>query len=258
MKNIAYYHLYMTDNPVIWSCIFCEQIMYMERSSLLNNLDEIRIVVISKTDRRISKFIEMCKYLIPEEKVKFLFFENPYSNDQEMLSNLESNKTISENHTMRLIYNDAQTENCNLLYIHSKGIKPYLTYDNMEIFVRYHHWRQYLNWGVLTNWKECIEKLNDYDIVGINYRKDPSPHFSGNFWWSKSSYIKTLPDPSTKLWWQKIKFETTDTWLKNVSDRFRDEMWPCSINPKVYNIHEMTENPAAKIIKYERYGNEHS
>ena len=33
--------------------------------------------------------------------------------------------------------------------------------------------------------------MTTYDIVGVNFCKH-NPHYSGNFWWSKSSHIKTL------------------------------------------------------------------
>ena len=39
--------------------------------------------------------------------------------------------------------------------------------------------------------KECIKRLDEYDIVGVNYGKNPD-HFSGNFWWCTSDYFLTL------------------------------------------------------------------
>ena len=38
--------------------------------------------------------------------------------------------------------------------------------------------------------KEIIDFLENYDTVGVNLQS--GPHYSGNFWWSKSSHIKTL------------------------------------------------------------------
>ena len=51
-----------------------------------------------------------------------------------------------------------------------------------------------MEYYLIKNFKFCLEKLNDYDIVGVGYMtKIIGPHFSGNFWWSKGSYYKTLP-----------------------------------------------------------------
>jgi hypothetical protein len=37
----------------------------------------------------------------------------------------------------------------------------------------------------LTNLAHC-------DVVGVNLQHSPVTHFSGNFWWSHSDYIKKL------------------------------------------------------------------
>ena len=39
---------------------------------------------------------------------------------------------------------------------------------------------------------DAINKLKTNDAVGVAFEKIPTNHFSGNFWWSKSEYIKTL------------------------------------------------------------------
>jgi len=49
----------------------------------------------------------------------------------------------------------------------------------MEYFLIYKH-------------NDCIELLNEYDTVGINYID--KLHYSGNFWWTKGSYFKKLPE----------------------------------------------------------------
>jgi GR25 family glycosyltransferase involved in LPS biosynthesis len=53
---------------------------------------------------------------------------------------------------------------------------------------------------------DCIDKLITYDTVGLNAVMTKRPYYDGNFWWSKTSYLKTLhylsilsPDEA-KLW----------------------------------------------------------
>ena len=79
------------------------------------------------------------------------------------------------------------------LYIHSKGI----TYNNNNINV--YEWRTYMEYYLMNKHKECIELLDTYDTVGVNYLKDPFIHYGGNFWWCRGSYFLTLPDIKTLI-----------------------------------------------------------
>lgn len=96
-------------------------------------------------------------------------------------------------------------------YFHTKGV----SHPNHE---GGKHWRDYMNYYTLTNWKDNVEKLKEgYSTCGVKLiPKGSFPlHYSGNFWWVNSTYIKTLP-PITSL---------------NKADRFKAEMWICSKNP---------------------------
>jgi len=51
----------------------------------------------------------------------------------------------------------------------------------------------------------CLELLNNYDTAGCNLStSDVATHYSGNFWWATSNYIKGLnflqDDDSAELW----------------------------------------------------------
>jgi hypothetical protein len=73
-----------------------------------------------------------------------------------------------------------------LYYFHTKGV----SYKNgNEIFDSR---RQRLNYYTLEQYNINIELLNFYDAVGCGLHRYPKKHFSGNFWWSKSSYLQTL------------------------------------------------------------------
>ena len=45
---------------------------------------------------------------------------------------------------------------------------------------------------IIDRWSECSSLLKEYDCVGVNLLPEPKPHYSGNFWWSHASYIRTL------------------------------------------------------------------
>jgi len=255
MKNYLYYHVYLTDDAGVWSSIVLEQLKCMEDAGLFEHLDKLRAVIITQEDPRLHRFVDIAHSFT--NKLELLPIKNPYANDDEMLESIESEKSVTENITMQTIYRDAQQEDFRLCYIHTKGItavKKQLLAGNNATFMKYFYWRQYLNWGVLERWQECVDALDTYDIAGVNYQTDPSPHYSGSFWWTTSQHIRSLPDPSTKDWWHQLQQETSNQWLKTCSDRFRDEQWPCSRKgTKAFNIHTCDYNPAARIVKRKEY-----
>ena len=55
MDIVAYYHMNLTDHPIIWTDIFIEQMKYMDDSKLLQNLNCIKIVAITQDDDRNSR-----------------------------------------------------------------------------------------------------------------------------------------------------------------------------------------------------------
>lgn len=258
-KNVLYYHTYLTDDPSTWSSIILEQMKCMEDSDLLRNLHEIRMTCVSQHDARNEQLSQLCETY----PVRFVieYIENTYENDKDMMYGINSDRTITENYTYRKIFNDCQSEEIRVCYIHTKGITSgmKISKDTMQSHKNYYYWRQYLNWGVIEQWKACVSALNDYDVAGVNFYTEPSKHFSGNFWWANSSYIKQLPDPETIDWWRHIQKNTRNMWLKDAPDRFRDEQWLCSSDTvKVYNVFDLpeVENPAASFLPRRRYADE--
>jgi hypothetical protein len=81
------------------------------------------------------------------------------------------------------------TDGDRFLYLHTKGVSEKHA-DNHNVY----WWRTWMEYNLINKYKFCLEKLNEYDIVGVGYTtKMIGPHFSGNFWWTKGSYFKTLP-----------------------------------------------------------------
>jgi len=242
MKNVAYYHAYL-DDLCTWAQIFVEQMKRIEESGLLKNLEKIKMTVITQTDGRMEIFKDLCSLYPVRFEIEFL--KNVHQNDQEMMqgwSNLfGKTNNVSETYTLSKIFKDSQEEDFNILYFHMKGITA--TLNNLLIpgriskYKNRYDWRQFLNWGVLTEWEKCVKSLNDHDVAGVDYQSIPSRHFKGNFFWAKSQYIRTLPDPTPTEWWEDYKKKIDDNWMKRVTDRFRDEQWLCyNDNVKVFNL----------------------
>lgn len=264
MKRICYYHVYLSDDLGTWSHMVLETMKAMEDSGLLSALDKIKVTCVTQYDGREKLFT----YLMSSDwhtpaplDIEIEFVKNPWLDDREMLANIEDDRTVTENHTYRKIWNDAHKymKDDQILYIHTKGITStdnLLRKGNAEYFKKYYYWRQYLTWGVIENWKTCVKALETYDVAGVNYYDDPSPHFSGSFWWANSLYVESLKNPADKQWWHQLKADSEDEWLRNCSDRFRDEMWLCSRGPrKVFNLHDLPQkfNPAAVTLPRKFY-----
>lgn len=266
MKRVCYYHVYLSDDMGSWASMVLEQMKKMEDVGLLGTFDKMKVSCITQNDGREGLFQYLMKsdWHIPDNlDVEIELVKNPYSNDQEMLANIESCKTIAENYTYRKMWKDSRNEMepAQYLYIHTKGITStdnLLRRGNAEKYKMYYYWRQYLVWGVIENWEKCVEALRTYDVAGINYQDMPSPHFSGGFWWANASYLASLPNPETKSWWNDLRKDTNNHWLKTCSDRFRDEMWlliprkycpngVCKKAAEIYNVAHLPQryNPAA-------------
>jgi hypothetical protein len=242
MKNRVYYHTYL-DDYFYWAHIFTDQMCMMEKDALLANVDKVKITAISKKDNRLDIFTKLCKSF--PVNIELEFVESKYANDFEMLedwSHLQNSsiKPISETYTHAKIYDDCKHENLNVFYLHAKAVTSIsnclIKYGHASKFKNRHLWRQLMNWGTITYWRHCVNTMKEYDAVGVDYQTTP-PHFRGGFWWSKSDHIRSLPDPRDDVWWNNFKSKSDDPWIRNLTNRFRDEFWICSKeNTKAFNI----------------------
>jgi hypothetical protein len=119
--------------------------------------------------------------------------------------------------TLNLIRDVCKNNDVNVCYYHLRGVTSPL--DNLCV-VDQRHYMTYFN---IEKYKDCISILNSgADVVGVDYSTWPTFHFSGNFWWSKSSHINTLVAPED--------LPGIDNFY-NKDDRkhrHRCEMWICS------------------------------
>ncbi len=78
-----------------------------------------------------------------------------------------------------------------VLYFHDKGSFNFRT-ENI-------YFRNFLDCYVLNT--HCLDALedsnNNLDICGWRFSPVPNPHYSGNFWWAKCSYVNSLFHPGS-------------------------------------------------------------
>jgi len=182
-ENFGVYFIYCKNN---WKQIFDEQIDSIKQSSILNTIKNLFLSINYYTDQDLE------------------YIENKISD----LQNVKIANKYTTNHyefeALKLIKEICKIRNCNIFYIHTKGagISP----DNVEFYhgsTDYNHlqlcvkdWRIFMENYLLFKHKGVINELKEYDVCGVNLVNSPHNHFSGNFWWSKSEYINTLPDIS--------------------------------------------------------------
>lgn len=81
-----------------------------------------------------------------------------------------------------------------LYYFHTKGLKD----KNDPLLNEIEKRRIILNYYTLYMFNINIELLEEHDAIGINLHLYPKKHFSGNFWWSKISYLNSLDNINDK------------------------------------------------------------
>jgi len=99
-------------------------------------------------------------------------------------------------------------------YVHTKGVS-YGPNAKSDV------WRRVMATAILSKgWRDCVKTLDSgQDTCGIMMRNS---HYSGNFWWSKASYIRTLKRPLRS----KNRF-VHERWLNTHDSNLKGD-WPVS------------------------------
>lgn len=142
--------------------------------------------------------------------------------------------SLHEFPTLDLIWKHSQDEDFNVLYIHTKGVSRNHSYIN--------DWTNYLSHFTINKWKDRVNELIENDCTGVDLKGNPDDikshpmywgygkapkHYSGNFWWSKSSHIKKLLNP--------MSWVPDTNWTRW---RMMNEMWVCQLpESKYYNAY---------------------
>ena len=187
MKVYIYIHIFVKNN---WKDVFKNISKNIKLSGLYNRTKLIKCFFIGDLNK---SEIQL------DPKIKAII-----NKDQNLL----------EKYTLQNLYNDSCKKNFYVLYLHSKGVtKP----DNKMI----KDWLNYMLYFNLYKWETILKYLKKYDTVGVNLKGRPFLHYSGNFWWSKSSYIRKLDRnidvlllKQNKGWWRKkYNYYSSEYWV---------------------------------------------
>ena len=117
---------------------------------------------------------------------------------------------IFEYETLSHIWKHSHNNDGLAWYIHTKGVsktaeewdrnkqlyRDILRIESLEMLQKHEQeWRRYMQHFVLKSHRRCVEALQECDVVGASWRETPCPHFSGNFWWARTSYLRGLCEP---------------------------------------------------------------
>ena len=178
MKMVLYYHILLDENQ-IWSHIFTEQFKLLEDMNLLHEFESVKIAAITDDGDRLMKFIELAASY---RKVELDVF---------------TDGTDTVNFMAKKIWNDSQEEDFYMLYLHTKNIAlidDSLRDGDVQTFKNGRYRHDYLNRTIVENWKDCIINLmRGRDLIVHFDEKDRS--LVDSFWWTKSNYIRMLPQP---------------------------------------------------------------
>lgn len=80
-----------------------------------------------------------------------------------------------------------------VLYMHTKGVsRPVELQSHIKAWI---HYMLYFLVDLAPYAISLFETVPDTRVIGVQRLVRPQLHFSGNFWWSKASHIKTLALP---------------------------------------------------------------
>lgn len=164
-----------------WKEIAKDQFNTIQSSGLLDRADRIMVTFLGKTRNEISWLETSSK------KVEV----NNYSADT--------------NHYERMCLNGLREwsfKNTGLaLYIHAKGVSRIKAKNKPNVW----GWRKLLEYFLVENHERCTNEIrHGLDTLGGNlciakrrgketYDPGHSMHYSGNFWWARPEYVRTLP-----------------------------------------------------------------
>ena len=199
--------------------------------AVMGNINEVLSNLLNRIDE--SGLYEHCDsiYLSINGDIKELNVN--LSKDKYVIINDNKDVVKCEFPTIDLIWNNSQLDDddTNILYLMTKGVSR----DNPNVTDQLNM----LSHFTINQWKERIDELKENDCTSVNlrgnvedvkfhpstwgYGKAPK-HYSGNFWWTKSSHVKKLVNPTS--WAPDTNFFQ---W------RMMCEMWICSLETGKYN-----------------------
>lgn len=193
MNNYIYIHVCCINN---WQDVFNKLMLNIKDSGLYDKINKIKCVVLTQNTSDVSFF--------NDDKIEIIAVLNDIN--------------LYEIPTINYLYEHSLIEDFNVLYIHTKGVK----HNNNNINVS--DWTDYLTYFNINKHEICINELLTCDTIGVNLQQNPELHYSGNFWWAKSSHIRKLEKCTYN------SYVSPEMWIAGKRIGIHSCMWFSNIN----------------------------
>jgi hypothetical protein len=170
-----FYHIWCPAGTDIWRILVDEQIKRIDRSGLRSRAG-IHCCISGPQHADIRRYVAEYKWI----------------NILQSTADESTFEGLTLGHLYEWCCNDPHAKYA--AYVHTKGIRHFPT-AGTDTLRAINSWRHMLEWGVIDRWRDAVKQLASADVAGINFRPDPRPHFSGNFWWANVAYVRRLPHP---------------------------------------------------------------
>lgn len=158
---VGFMHVAMKGN---WRGIVTEQILKLKASGLWDRTARIFVGLLGP-DRSAFNF--------DDEKLEVVYHHPNYDE--------------AELPTLAKLQEFCASTDCLVYYMHTKGV--------FRVGLGQDEWRRCMEYFLIMRHSECIARLSDHDVCGINWQVAGwCQFFRGNFWWARSDYIRKLPD----------------------------------------------------------------
>ena len=198
-----FFHVYLKSG---YTHILLNKFKKFKASGLYEKTNKIYLSLFGDDFDSHSEFLNELKDVYP--KIEYLLITNQeFKNEPDTLN-------------FMLKKANEYSSNTPMLYLHTKG----LSYTHPIMKRNVEAWVRYLDLFVINKWEECVKALEENDAAGGFYVYQDPKHFSGNFWWANSDYLKTLPRLNSH----------------NINQYNRGEFWILSNTDKVYSVQDNT------------------
>lgn len=223
-KKIAVFYLICQKKDNWIEDFYAPQIEKLVSSGLYENIDFIDI------------YVSLGKKPLPfiPDKTRRIEYTSEYNKNSE-----------DESVVLKYIHEFSKKNyEYNILYFHSSGST---TVDD-DIYIKKKLYREYMEYCNIDLWKQCNTLLNFNDTVGVDLANKSwfdggsvcfdAPHYTGNFWWTTSSYFRKL---DTDYLDQKVPWT-----------RYLAEFFLCSGRGRHHSIHNAGQNVYQNYISYDK------
>lgn len=229
MPIYGVYHVLCVND---WETLFKEQIKALKDSGLFEATERIYV---------------SCIVSHAEDALKI----KEYIGEKCSLIHVTFDKAVFEFPAIDFICRKAQQEDFVVYYFHTKGVSyqnctsnSYPAKSILRLRKNVEAWRKMMEYFIFDKYNVATNVLKEYDTYGCYYKEVSNPsslssykYYAGNFWWSKSEYIRKIP----KLTSEQHK------------DRYWAENWLCQVKGKYFVAFNTSAELYATPMSYSFY-----